>query len=138
MIQLHTDAPSLAADAPVVIQDWWCTTCGRGEATEVDPRTRLCADCRYMQDGHHRRLATGTAGTSPCREGLDRGLERIESAQRLLVDVQLQTERALDVVEGPVYAALGASADRLHEVGAALLAAHSALSFARLAAPGAQ
>src|SRR5258708_36926334 len=124
MIQLHTDVPSLAADAPVVIQDWWCTTCGRGEAPEVDPDTRLCADCRYMQEGHHRSLATSTVGTSPVREGLDRGLEEAESAQRLLGDAQLQTERALDVVEGIVYAALGSSVDRLHEVGSALLAAH--------------
>ena len=138
MIQLHTDVPTLAADAPVVIQDWWCTTCGRGEATEVGPDTRLCADCRYMQEGHHRRLATNTAGTSLVRDGLDRGLAEIESAQRLLVDAQLQTERALDAVEGIVYGALGASVDRLHEVGSALLAAHSALSFARLAAPEAR
>lgn len=102
MIQLHTDVPRLAADAPVVIKNWWCTTCGRGESTEVDPDTRRCADCRYMQEGNHRRLATSTAGTSPVRESLDRGLEEIESAQRLLVEAQLQTERALDVVEGTV------------------------------------
>ena len=121
-------------DTPVVIRDWWCTVCGRGEAAEVDDHTRLCADCRYMQDGQHRRLAVGTGGVSPIREGLDRGLEQVEAAQRLLVDTQLETDRLIDAVDPALSLRLISSVDRLLDIGAALLSAHSAMSLARLAA----
>jgi hypothetical protein len=58
------------------------------------------------------------------------------AAQYLLVEAQLRTERLLDDdVDMGIQRALSGTAEILHELGAQLLAAHSALSCARLAAP---
>jgi hypothetical protein len=120
-------------DRPVTVPVWWCTSCEHAEASDVDG-TQLCSDCRSMQDGQHRRLAVGAGGASPVREGLDRGLEQVEVAQRLLVDTQLETERLIDAADPALSMRLASSVDRLLGIGAALLSAHSAMSLARLAA----
>lgn len=45
LLELHPDHVALPIPSPcnpVVISDWWCTTCGRPEA---DEHTRLCREC---------------------------------------------------------------------------------------------
>jgi hypothetical protein len=116
---------------PLPAPRWWCTTCGRLEADEQpDP------DCVYTQIAGHGRVATRGPGGVPLADGLDRGLDGIVAAQYLLVEAQLRTERLLDDdVDMGIQRALSGTAEILHELGAQLLAAHSALSCARLAAP---
>ncbi len=130
MLHLHDDHHGAATPAgvePLVIPDWWCTECGRGEADET---TRLCPDCTYMAaDGRARLTAL-----MPPSARLDAGLRRLEQAQNLIAGAQIDAERVLDRVGGDLYATLACQADTLHQVGATLLAAHAALSYARLGA----
>jgi hypothetical protein len=123
----HHGRSTLGDVAPLVITDWWCTECGRGEADET---TRLCPECTYMAADGHVRLA---ASVRPYKR-LEDGLARLEQAQHLIAGAQLDAERALDRVDGAVYATLARQADALHQVGATLVAAHAALSYARLGA----
>jgi hypothetical protein len=133
MLQLHDDhhgATTPAGVEPLVIPDWWCTECGRGEADET---TRLCPDCTYMAaDGQVRLVPL------PPRVRLDDGLRRLEQAQQLIAAAQIDAERILERVEGDLYTTLACQADTLHQVGATLLAAHAALSYARLGAEAAR
>lgn len=116
---------------PLLIARWWCTTCGRPEA---DEQTTPCPDCVFTQVAGHARVAIGGYEDAPPAGGLDRGLERIEAAQRLVVEAQLRAERLLDEVSGHVHGRLSGTAEILHDLGDTLLAAHSALSLARLVA----
>jgi hypothetical protein len=116
---------------PVIVADWWCTSCGHGEA---DEHTRLCDDCTYMGADGHARLA-GPLAAGPQMEGLDHAIARVEEAQGELVAMQLETERLLDRVEGGLYAALSATAEAMHRLGSTLLLTHTVLSYARLATP---
>ena len=129
MLQLHDDHHADVSPAgvePLLIPDWWCTECGRGEADET---TRLCPDCTYMAvDGHVRLVPL------PPRARLDDGLQRLEQAQNLIAGAQIDAERILDRVDGDLYPTLACQADTLHQVGMTLLAAHAALSYARLGA----
>lgn len=119
-------APTSAIPLPVA--RWWCTTCGRRETDET-----ASANCLYTLVAGHARLAAGAG--APVADGLDRGLERIEAAQYLVVEAQLWTEHLLDDHDPCIQRTLSGTAEILHDLGAALLAAHSALTRARLAAP---
>jgi len=91
MLQFHDDrhhvTTPMAVD-PVLIPDWWCTECGRGEADEA---TRLCPDCTYMAAGGHARLLPPAL-----RARLDHGLQGLEQAQHLIAAAQIDAERLLN------------------------------------------
>jgi hypothetical protein len=116
-----------APTIPLPKARWWCTTCNRLETDET-----ASADCLYTLVAGHARLAAGAG--APIADGLDRGLERIEAAQYLVVEAQLRTEHLLDDHDRCIQRTLSGTAEILHDLGAALLAAHSALTRARLAA----
>jgi hypothetical protein len=109
---------------------WWCTRCGRLESDES-----ASSDCLYTLVAGHARVAAGGPAGAPLVEGIDRGLERIEAAQYLVVEAQLRTEHLLDDHDRCIHRTLSGTAEILHDLGTALLAAHSALTHARLVAP---
>jgi hypothetical protein len=125
-------AGSMAASIiPLTAHPWWCATCRRPEVDEQSP----AADCVCTVVEGHARVATPGSAGALLADRLDCSVERIENAQRLSVEAQLRTERALDQVEGSLYGVLSVTAEVLHHLGNELLAAHSALTCARLAAP---
>jgi hypothetical protein len=57
LLDLHSDRVALTHSLPVqpvVISDWWCTTCGRSEAAED---TRLCPECAFHRTRSRAALA---------------------------------------------------------------------------------
>ena len=111
---------------PVVIADWWCTRCGRGEA---DERTRLCRECAYMQGDAGAKIGTeanDTRRSVPAAAYLAEVQEDIRSIEASLL-------RVVPDLEEPVRLAVTAVTDAMRRAGEALAWARCALAVAILA-----